>query len=49
MKYDEEVDDVGAIKGGHVEHEDDLDPLDVGHSQDVGLGPGQASQQGEGR
>ena len=40
MKYDEKVDDVGAIKGGHVEHKDDLDPFDKGHRQDEGQGPG---------
>ena len=39
MKYNEEVDDVGAVEGGHVEHEDDLGPLDEGDSQDVGQRP----------
>ena len=49
MKYNDEVDDVGAVEGGHVEHEDDLDPLDVGHGQEVGQRPHQAPQQKEGR
>ena len=49
MKYNEEVDDVGAVEGGHVEHEDDLDSLDVGRGQKVGQRPNQAPQQREGR
>ena len=36
MKYDEEVNDVGAVEGGHVENEDDLHSFDVGHGKDVG-------------
>ena len=42
MKYDKEVDDVGAVEGGHVKHKDDLHSLNVDHSQDVGQGPQQA-------
>ena len=42
MKYNEEVDDVGAVEGGHVKDKDDLHPLDVDHGQDVGQGPEQA-------
>ena len=49
MKNAEEVDNVGAVEGCHVEHEDDLDTLDVGHGQEVGQGPHQAPQQKEGR
>ena len=49
MKNAEEVDNVGAVEGGHVEHEDDLDTLDVGHGQEVGQRPNQDSQQKEGR
>ena len=49
MKYAEELDDVGAVEGGHVEHKDNFDPLDVGHSQEVGQGPDQAQQHREGR
>ena len=47
MKNDKEMDDVGAVEGGHVEHEDDLHSLDVDHSQDVGQGPQKASHQGK--
>ena len=47
MKYDKEMDDVGAVEGGHVEHEDDLHSLNVDHSQDVGQGPQKASHQGK--
>ena len=49
MKYDEEVNYVGAVEGGHVENEDDLQSLDVGHSQNVGQGTDHAPQHGEGR
>ena len=47
MKNDKEMDDVGAVEGGHVEHKDDLYSLDVDHSQDVGQGPQKASHQGK--
>ena len=47
MKYNEEVDDVGAVEGGHVKDKDDLHPLDVHHSQDVGQGPEQAPKHSE--
>ena len=49
MKYYEEVDDVGAVEGSHVEHKDDLGPLDECDSQDVGQRPIQAPQRSEGR
>ena len=49
MKNAEKVDDVGAVEGGHVEHEDDLDPLDVGHGQEVGQRANQAPQRSEDR
>ena len=49
MKYNEEVDDVGAVEGSHVEHKDDLGPLDECDSQDVGQRPIQAPQRSEGR
>ena len=49
MKYDEEVNYVGAVEGGHVENEDDFHSLDVGHSQNVGQGTDQAPQHSEGR
>ena len=49
MKYYEEVDDVGAVEGGHVEHKDDLGPLDECDSQCVGQRPDQAPQRSEGR
>ena len=49
MKYNEEVNDVGAVEGGHVEHEDDLGPLDEDDSQDVGQRPNQAPQPSEDR
>ena len=49
MKYAEKVDDVGAVEGGHVKHQHDLDPLNVGHSQEVGQWPHQTPQHREGR